>query len=441
MQLNPHISCAAMILSRVRRLLGDWIRLVGGALIRWGFRIQVTGMERLPAQGGVLLLPNHVTYADAFFIAAACPRRVRFVMDEAFMAHGAIRHFVGIFETVTIRREQAREAIRIIIDALQQGDVVCLFPEGQLTRTGTLCELRRGFELIAKKAGHPLLPLWCDGAWASVFAFPRGRRLREIAAQRPGGLVLAYGEPIPPYDAAPQAVRQGLMEAAAEAIGRRFSATIWGNRMPRGPSPAAARFRELAAADRRRIWVNAYQIGQVNALRPGGEFCMLAADVARDEFLALSLTFPTLFRAKLRVFEDFCEDSGRIWVGGDVLRQRIQEMSRGAEITFYQIGNLEVFEPLCLTGVRHLPCLAVGGVLVSMSMPDPPLLRQGLDLQRGNRSGAVGKLLPGWYLLPEASGAFARLHGPAAPLAGFLLPSAWVLDAEGFLRVDAGAAP
>ena len=103
------------------------------------YRIQVVNPERMPAKGGVLLLPNHVTYADAFFISAACPRPVRFVMDEAFMAKRAIRVFTGIFDTMTIRRDQPLEAIRKIIQALKKGDVVCLFPEGQLTRTGTLC--------------------------------------------------------------------------------------------------------------------------------------------------------------------------------------------------------------------------------------------------------------------------------------------------------------
>ena len=149
--------------------------------------------ERIPAKGGALLLPNHVTFADAFFIAAACPRPVSFVMDEAFMAKRPMRFFVSIFDTVTIRRDQPREAIRITIEALKKGDLVCLFPEGQLTRTGTLNELRRGFELIAKKAGHPLIPMWCDGSWGSIFSFERGRFFRKRPYLNPTGLMLAFG--------------------------------------------------------------------------------------------------------------------------------------------------------------------------------------------------------------------------------------------------------
>ena len=180
----------------IRLLPADFIRVIGVALIRMIYRIRVGHPERLPAKGGVLMLPNHVTYADAFFLSAACPRPIRFVMDEVFMAHRSIRVFTGIFDTMTIRRDQPLEAIREIISALKNGDVVCLFPEGQLTRTGALCPLQRGFELIAKKAGHPLIPMWCDGSWGSIFSFERNRFFRKIPHPREVGMIVAFGKEI-----------------------------------------------------------------------------------------------------------------------------------------------------------------------------------------------------------------------------------------------------
>ena len=197
-----------MSASIIRRLSGDFIRLTGGALIRWIYRIQLVHPERLPATGGALLLPNHITFADGFFIAAACRKPVRFVMDEAYVARRSVRLFTSIFQTVTIRVNQPREAIRITIEALQSGDLVCLFPEGQLTRTGALNELKRGCELIARKAGHPIIPLWCDGAWGSVFSFERGRFFGKRPYLRRPGIIVALGHVIRPETADLEIVRQ-----------------------------------------------------------------------------------------------------------------------------------------------------------------------------------------------------------------------------------------
>jgi acyl-[acyl-carrier-protein]-phospholipid O-acyltransferase/long-chain-fatty-acid--[acyl-carrier-protein] ligase len=419
--------------ARISRLAGATIRLVGIALLRRIYRVQVVGVEKFPMSGGLLLLPNHVTYADAFFISAACPRRVRFVMDEAFMASRAIRCFVKIFETVTIRRDRPREAIRITIEAVKSGDVVCLFPEGQLTRTGVLCALRRGFELIANKAGHPLYPLWCDGSWASVFAFPRRRKFREVFAQRPEGLVIAIGEKILPEGATLRSVRQGLHVASAAAIERRFSDRKWQARVPAGAAESVARFRALGVEERRRLWVNGYQIGQINALRPAGELRILHSDLAGSGLLSLCLTFPALFGVRLLRFDRFDGSEAGVWAGGESLRARIQGEDACEEIVFYDFSGMVASAPLEVPGLLHLPCLAVEGVLVSMSMQDPaPPVELG-ERQHGRREGSFGKLLPGWYLEPQGFEDGVRVHGPAAPPGGLLLPAGYGADEEGFL--------
>lgn len=94
------------------RLKAGFLRVIGVAIVRMIYRIRTVHSGRVPETGGVLLLPNHVTFADAFFISAACHRPVRFVMDEVFLAKRSIRIFTGIFETMTIRRAHPLEAIR-----------------------------------------------------------------------------------------------------------------------------------------------------------------------------------------------------------------------------------------------------------------------------------------------------------------------------------------
>ncbi len=393
------LMCGAMSLYFLRSSPADVIRLVGVALLRVVYRIRVSHPERLPKKGGVLLLPNHVTFADAFFISAACHRPVRFVMDEAFMASPWIRGFVSVFDTLTIRRDAPLDAIRSMITGLKNGDVICLFPEGQLTRTGTLSELRRGFELTAKKAGVPLIPLWCDGSWGSIFSFERGRFREKFPYRIPYSLSLAFGEPI--AAASVTEVRDGLLEASAAALAKRF---------PQGD----------------RAEINGHQLGQVNALQRKASIFTLEGDL---ELLGISESlsaFSQFFGASLLTQPT---PGPGVWVGGATLRDSIQPLKPGETGVFYDF-SAHALVPFQCDGWLHLPCLAVEGMVIAMSMPDPPKNQVTDEAQRGNQPGTWGKLLPGWYLKES------RVHGPAAPENGLELPCNADLDPEGFLTPD-----
>lgn len=415
----------------IGRRPGDFARLAGGMLIRWVYRVEVVNADRVPSMGGALLLPNHVTYLDAFFITAACRRPVRFVMDETFMASRAIRVFVGIFDTVTIRTSQPREAIRITIDALQSGELVCLFPEGQLTRTGALNELRRGFELIAKKAGHPLIPVWCDGAWGSIFSFEGGRFFKKRPRCTPGHLVIAMGQRIQPESADLAVVRQGLMETSAEAIGKRYAARKWATQMPGGRGEMALLFNACLEPVRRQLWANGHQIGQVSGLPWRRSFSILRADPTTSTLFALRATFPKLFGAKVKIRKALDGSRGGPWVGGDDLRSALETAPLKADFVFYDFGQ-RALEPLVQPRVLHCPCLAVEGRVIAMSLPDPTRPWSDSEPQIGHQPGTWGKLLPGWFLRP-AEGGGLRAHGPATGADGLALPAGCFLDANGFL--------
>lgn len=425
------LTCGLMTVSILRLLPADFIRLIGGAVIRTFYRIRVVDPQNIPATGGALLLPNHVTFADAFFISAACPRPVRFVMDEAFMAKRSIRLFVSIFDTMTIRRDQPLEAIRSMIRALKAGDLVCLFPEGQLTRTGTLCELRRGFELTAKKAGHPLIPMWCDGSWGSIFSFERGRFIRKRPYKLPYGLTIAFGPEISPREASLEVVRNGLLATSAAAVGRRFEFPGWGEKTPDGNGPGIGNFRLIGEQKRRRMWVNAHQIGQINALQRRESVFVLKDDPILLELPGLLVAFPEMFGACVEIREN--PGDGK-WVGGDHLRAVLKAGTTGGRIAFYDFSR-DALEPLTMLDLEHFPCLAVDGTVIAMSMPHPPRNEDGDEPQLGHKSGAWGKLLPGWYLQDS------RAHGPAAPENGLELPAGSFLDAEGFICEQKPAEP
>ncbi|NNM28778.1 MAG: MFS transporter, partial [Akkermansiaceae bacterium] len=126
----------------VRLLPRHFLRWVLLSLVRVVYRIDVHHADRMPPVGGVVLAPNHVSYVDALILSAASPRPVQFVMASDFFDKALVGRVARLFETVPISRTRAKEAIRTAAEAVEAGGVVCIFPEGSLTRDGMLAELK-----------------------------------------------------------------------------------------------------------------------------------------------------------------------------------------------------------------------------------------------------------------------------------------------------------
>lgn len=418
----------------VRLLPADFIRLIGSSVIRVFYRIETVAADRLPAQGGVLLLPNHVTFADSFYITTALRRPVRFVMDECFTKNTAIRIFTSIFDTITIRRDHPLEAIRTVISSLKKGEVLCLFPEGQLTKTGLLCPLMRGFELIARKAGHPLIPMWLDGAWGSVFSYEGGRYFRKKPRSEVKKLVLALGEPLNPESASLEIVERAMWQASADAIGKRFDGNSWSTRAPRGPVNIRKAFASAHTEERRAYWVNGHQIGMTHAIPRRQPWHALKGDPCALELLGLFAAFPSLFQTPVTWMDDFDGTAGGLWVGGETLRKRICISQITASLVFHDFSAEAATQPLERADILHCPALAIDGRVISLSMPDMPAAAE-FEPQKGHRIHTWGRLLPGWAV--ETKGQASLVRGPAGK---FPLPPGVTVDEDGFL-IDPSAEP
>jgi acyl-[acyl-carrier-protein]-phospholipid O-acyltransferase/long-chain-fatty-acid--[acyl-carrier-protein] ligase len=187
------------LLLRLAELLG---RLI--------YRVHPHGAEKLPS-GGFLLLPNHITWIDAIVLQIACPRPVRFMVLEGIYNQPALNWIFRIVNAIPISSRHAKEAIRAAADRIRAGDIVCIFPEGQLTRSGTLLRLQRGFEIIAREAGAPVVPVWLDQLWGSVFSFQGGRYFRKIPRRIPYPVTVVFGDPVPPGEATVALIRERLL--------------------------------------------------------------------------------------------------------------------------------------------------------------------------------------------------------------------------------------
>jgi acyl-[acyl-carrier-protein]-phospholipid O-acyltransferase/long-chain-fatty-acid--[acyl-carrier-protein] ligase len=195
---------------------------VGRLLVKCFYRVEPLGVQHLPA-GGFLLLPNHITWIDAIVLQLACPRPIRYVIDQEFYHKPLLRPFLRIVGCIPIDTRHSRSAIRAATEKIAAGEVVCLFPEGQLTRSGTLLRLRRGYELIAQHANAPVVPVWLDRLWGSIFSFQGGKFFAKWPKEIPYRVTIAFGEPLAPAAADIATVREELLKLGELCYSRRPS--------------------------------------------------------------------------------------------------------------------------------------------------------------------------------------------------------------------------
>jgi len=202
-------------------LPSHFLRFYAKAVTRMVYRIQALNVHNVPKTGGVLMISNHVSYVDAFMISVASPRPVRFVILNHFLDVKAFAWFLRIFDVIPISPTKAKEAIRTTAEALKQGSVVCIFPEGQLTRTGFLNELKKGFELIVRQANVPVLPVYMDSLWGSIFSFERFRYFYKVPRQFPFPVTVNFGALIPPDKVTAENARAAIQDLSVDAFAER----------------------------------------------------------------------------------------------------------------------------------------------------------------------------------------------------------------------------
>jgi acyl-[acyl-carrier-protein]-phospholipid O-acyltransferase/long-chain-fatty-acid--[acyl-carrier-protein] ligase len=195
---------------------------LGLGIARAIYRVTSFGQEHLPS-GGFLLLPNHISFVDAIVLQLACPRRIRYIVDESFYKNRVLHPILRLADCIPIAPRRAKEAVRMAAEQIRAGDVVCLFPEGQLTRSGTLLRLQRGYELIARQAEAPVVPVWMDQLWGSIFSFRGGRFFKKWPRAIPYRVTVAFGKPLDAEAADMATVREELLKLGEFCFSRRPS--------------------------------------------------------------------------------------------------------------------------------------------------------------------------------------------------------------------------
>jgi 1-acyl-sn-glycerol-3-phosphate acyltransferase len=173
------------------------------SLIHASYRFRVRGMEHIPSRGPAIVVCNHVSFIDWVFVAVALPRLPHFVMHHHHWKMPIFRRFFDLHRVIPIapRRddpERLERAMRMIDQALADGELVMLFPEGTMTPDGELSEFRPGIERIVARRPVPVVPLALRGLWGSFFSRDGGEPMKHRPRLARSTVEVIAGPPIAP---------------------------------------------------------------------------------------------------------------------------------------------------------------------------------------------------------------------------------------------------
>jgi hypothetical protein len=183
------------------------MRFVVWILINTLYRIRPHGSDNIPNSGPVILVCNHVSFVDALIIGGSIRRPVRFVMYHRIFDIPLLRFLFRTAKAIPIAPAREDEALLAEaydrIDAeLEGGNVVCVFPEGAITRDGQVHSFRHGIEKIVARRPVPVVPMALSGLWGSWFSRKASGGLRRIPGRLFARVDVRIGEPVLPGDVA-----------------------------------------------------------------------------------------------------------------------------------------------------------------------------------------------------------------------------------------------
>lgn len=146
------------------------------------YRVTHKDLDKIPEEGGAVLVCNHVSYVDALILAGCHHRPIRFVMDKSIAEMPGLKGLFKIAKTIPIcspkrDAETYEKAFGRIKEELEAGHLVCIFPEGKLTKTGEIDEFKKGVERIIGETPVPVIPMALEGLWGSFFSHKDGHAL------------------------------------------------------------------------------------------------------------------------------------------------------------------------------------------------------------------------------------------------------------------------
>jgi len=201
------------------------LRLIGIIAAHTLYRVTILGRKNVPETGGALLVPNHVSFLDSLFLFAATDRQIRFVVDrywyERWYLHPFLKALGAIPVSAAAGPRDVLRALRTAGKALDDGELVCLFAEGEISRMGSTLPFRRGMQRIARNRNAVIVPVHLDRVYGSLLS-ARGGRVQWLPTRIPCPVTVSFGSHLP-TTALPAEVRHSVEELAGAAWDLRAS--------------------------------------------------------------------------------------------------------------------------------------------------------------------------------------------------------------------------
>jgi 1-acyl-sn-glycerol-3-phosphate acyltransferase len=169
------------------------------------YRVRPSGLENIPVKGAAVLVCNHVSFVDALLVGGSIRRPIRFVMYYKIFQIPLLRFIFRTAKAIPIAsaKENAdllTNAFEKIDEELAAGHIVCIFPEGAITRDGEIQSFRSGIERIVERRPVPVIPIALCGIWGSWFSRQSGGGLRKIPGRLWAKVTVRIGEAVASKD-------------------------------------------------------------------------------------------------------------------------------------------------------------------------------------------------------------------------------------------------
>jgi len=181
------------------------MRFLAWILINLFYRLRSTGLDNVPKQGPAVVVCNHVSYMDPILLAGCIKRPMRFVMWYRIFQIPILRFFFEHMNAIPIagrmeNEQLMNEAFERVDEELAEGNVVCIFPEGAITRDGEIHRFRPGIEKIIARRPVPVVPVSLGRLWGSWFSRRKSGGLRRAPGRLFARVHVKVGAPVPPAD-------------------------------------------------------------------------------------------------------------------------------------------------------------------------------------------------------------------------------------------------